>query len=394
MLWFGMVSAAVVVGIIAVIYNLDQLFFVAVTVAGVPWLSWYLSNRGMTNVRAVIQSAGQMKLQVGETRTLRLVLYNHGRLPRVLCRAGLDLPPGLREVEGDSPQVDTLGPGGSTRLDVGFRASRRGHYRIRDAELRTTDLMGVFEFAVKVPNTDIDVVVWPRVLPVRNLDWLGEEAALAETRPVSSHRRGSGTEFYGVRPYVEGDELRRVHWPSTARHGELTVVQFEHSFSGAVSIIVDLRKGRHEGDGKSSTLEWSACFAATLASAALRSGRRVRLFAHGGKDCTVAPREGVAELEPILDALAAASADGEESLDAVVRRNFGLLSGTSPTLITPSIDASVRSAVGRLVSAGGTPTTLVVRPSTEAVDAQAAGARGMVFRYGTTDPVALLEAGP
>src|SRR5207249_7697881 len=55
----------------------------------------------------------------------------------------------------------------------------------------------------------------------------------------------SGEDFYALRPYVVGDDLRRVHWPSTARRDELTVRQDELPWQGRVTGLLDVRRTAH-----------------------------------------------------------------------------------------------------------------------------------------------------
>ncbi len=50
-----------------------------------------------------------------------------------------------------------------------------------------------------------------------------------------------GEDFYALRHYVVGDDLRRVHWPSTARHDELMVRQDELPWQGRATVLVDVR---------------------------------------------------------------------------------------------------------------------------------------------------------
>ena len=58
----------------------------------------------------------------------------------------------------------------------------------------------------------------------------------------------SGEDFYALRPYVVGDDLRRVHWPSTARHDELMVRQDELPWQGRATVLLDVRRGAHARD--------------------------------------------------------------------------------------------------------------------------------------------------
>ena len=69
--------------------------------------------------------------------------------------------------------------------------------------------------------------------------------------PNALGRRGE--DFYALRPYVVGDDLRRVHWPSTARHDELMVRQDELPWQGRATVLLDVRRAAHTPTSRSSS---------------------------------------------------------------------------------------------------------------------------------------------
>ncbi len=394
MLWFGSLAGAIVLTLVALVYHLDQMFFIAVTLGAAPWLSWFLSSRGMLQVRASLQSAGAVRLSVGEERTLRVLLYNHGRLPRMLCRATLRLPRGLQEVRDQAQQADTLAPGAVAHVDVRFRGARRGRYDIHEAEIRTTDQLGVFEFPARVPDVEVGVTVWPRRVPVRQSRWIPESTAYSGSEATSSQRRGPGVEFYGVREWSPGDELRRVHWPSTARRGTLTVIEFDRYAARNLALILDLGSTRHSGAGDLSTLEWSVSFAATLATLAVAQAGTLGLLARGAEDCSLIGREGVLKVETILDRLATVRDGATEPLDRIVARRLPDLQDSGAVLITPRYDSEVAHAVGLARRAGAHVSVLVVGGPAAMQTEPAAGVPWARFEPGVDDPAAFLERGP
>jgi uncharacterized protein (DUF58 family) len=394
MLWFGALAGAIVLSIVALIYHLDQMFFVAVTLGAAPWVSWLLSSRGMAQVRAALQSAGAMRLSVGEERTLRVMLYNHGRLPRILCRAALRLPAGLQAVREQSLQADTLAPGATAHLDVRFRGARRGCYQISEAEIRTTDQLGVFEFPALVPDVSVGVTVWPRRVPVTTSGWLLDSASRAGSEQTAAHRRGTGLEFYGVREWSPGDELRRVHWPSTARRGELTVVEFERQSSRSLTLIIDLGVGRHSGSGDLSTLEWCVSFAATLACLTVEHGGTTGLIACGAKDHGLSLRDGILEVEAMLDRLAEVDEGATAPLDRIVARRQAEVPIAGAVILTPRLDEQVIRAATHIRRAGGEAAVLVVDAGAGDQRDQRVDVPWRRFRPGVDDPVAVLQGGP
>lgn len=101
--------------------------------------------------------------------------------------------------------------------------------------ISTSDPLGFFAVRRKCADAEI-ALVFPRFtslserFPVREL----ETAA-------ATPRAGSGNELFGIREYRAGDSLRRIHWRSSARHGELVVREYEPPGVRTLNIVVDPR---------------------------------------------------------------------------------------------------------------------------------------------------------
>ena len=95
-----------------------------------------------------------------------------------------------------------------------------------------------------------------------------------------------------------GDDLRRVHWPSSARHDELLVRQDELPWQGRTTVLLDVRKAAHSGD----SLEVAVSAAASIVAATARRNDLVRLVTTDGTDSGFAP--GSDHVEAIMEHLA------------------------------------------------------------------------------------------
>ena len=85
-----------------------------------------------------------------------------------------------------------------------------------------------------------------------------------------------GLDFFGLREYEVGDDLRRVHWRSTARTGELMLRQDEMPWEARSTILLDTRPSTHHGESFERAVE----IAASLATAMCRGRRQVRFVHH------------------------------------------------------------------------------------------------------------------
>jgi uncharacterized protein (DUF58 family) len=120
-------------------------------------------------------------------------------------------------------------------------------------------------------------------------------------------------DLVGLRPYVPGDDLRRIHWRTSARHNEPHVVQVEPPVGPAsVVIVVDTRVDFCDPDRFELVVE----AAASICSAANAAGRPIRILTTAGTDARfVATTEGLADL---LDALARVAQGHDKDLGPVL----------------------------------------------------------------------------
>jgi uncharacterized protein (DUF58 family) len=124
----------------------------------------------------------------------------------------------------------------------------------------------------------------------------------------------SGSDDAATREYRHGDDLRKVHWRSTARVGELMVRREEQPFQSRATLLLDSRAHAHRGDGPGSSFEWSVSAVASIAVSLSRNGYALRMLTDNGLDLVpsaVPTTEG-----GLLDALSAVGASRSETLEA------------------------------------------------------------------------------
>ena len=158
-------------------------------------------------------------------------------------------------------------------------AARRGRFELGPVLATRVDLFGTTSTTSAVGGVS-KVAVWPRVTEL-DISAFG----LSEHDPAGSGSRLTAPDDNALREYVPGDDPRRVHWPTSARRGELVVRAAESAGKRAVTILFDVgllaRAGRRasltEQDG-----EWALEYAASLGCALLKAGHSVRFTAGVG----------------------------------------------------------------------------------------------------------------
>lgn len=240
--------------------------------------------------------------------------------------------------------------------------NRRGAYVVGPALLTTSDPFGLFA-ATRRAGSARSVLVLPAT------DELPAFVPPTRELPGGARTRASGVEsspqVSGVRDYVPGDPLNRVHWPSTARTGRLMVKELEHEPTADVWIALDLDESVHIGAGDQSTEEYAVRAAASIARRCLEAGRTVGLAMQSQRHVIVQPDRGERQLGRILTELAVARARGREPFDGLLRSD-ALRPDRDAALIaiTPAVDTAWPAALAGAGAHGARAIAVVVEPST------------------------------
>ena len=248
------------------------------------------------------------RVQAGRPSIVRLRLDNVSRLPSGV----LLMEDALPYVLGGRPRfvLDRLEPKGVREISYPVRADVRGRYRVGPLSVRLTDPFGLCELTRSFASTD-DLVVTPAVTPLPHVrlggDWAGGGDASARSVAVS------GSDDAATREYRHGDDLRKVHWRSTARVGELMVRREEQPFQSRATLLLDCRAHAHRGDGPGSSFEWAVSGVASIAVSLVRAGFALRLLTESGLD--LVPATAHVTEGTLLDVLAAVGSSSLESID-------------------------------------------------------------------------------
>ena len=121
-----------------------------------------------------------------------------------------------------------------------------------------------------------------------------------------------GDDFYALRPYVVGDDLRRIHWPSTARHDELLVRQQEQPWQGRTTVLLDVRRATHDA----ASFEGAVSAAASIVTANSERRDLIRLATTDGADSGFG--SGSVHVQALLEHLAVVEPTGGASLRAML----------------------------------------------------------------------------
>ena len=240
--------------------------------------------------------------------TVRAVGSGVGRSPAVSLEEVVRQPP-------DDPRMArlpmrALAPGESEEAAYRLTTERRGVCTLEGMTVTRTDPCGLARRRRPGPGST-EFLVLPRVeqiLPPLLRRDADEHAAITGPSLL-------GSEFASLRDYEPGDDLRKVHWPTSARRGTLVVRRDEQVRQPCCVVLLDVRVRVHDDQ----TLERAVTAAASILVAAAASGQRIRLCVTDGFDSTNGV--GREHLRTLLGKLATVQADPRDSTPDRLRRD-------------------------------------------------------------------------
>lgn len=137
--------------------------------------------------------------------------------------------------------IPALAPNEKMNISFLLKAEKRGEYSLEDLFLCSGDPLGLFR-KKKLFKLPAFLVIHPAVYPLESLAVVNNRGGLPNAEGRALNHAGKGPEFFGVRPYREGDEVRHIHWKSTASKGKLMVKEFEAAAVDQIVILLDTEK--------------------------------------------------------------------------------------------------------------------------------------------------------
>ncbi|MFI7597723.1 DUF58 domain-containing protein [Actinoplanes sp. NPDC049681] len=311
-------AAGAAAAVSAVILGEKDLLRVAILLAALPLLAAAYVGRSRYKL-ACTRSLEPGRAPVGSSARVVLRLQNMSRLPTGTLLLEDRLPYAL----GSRPRVvlERLGAHMASSVAYTVRADVRGRYPVGPLVIRLTDPFGLCELTRSFPSVDRLTVI-PQVVPLPSVRLAGEYAGTGDSRArsVAVH----GEDDAATREYRRGDDLRRVHWRSTARTGELMVRREEQPWESRATVVLDTRLYAHRGEGPAASFEWAVSATASIAMHLRQAGYKLRLVTGTGIDLDAIEAGGEgAILDTLADVKLTQTGDIAGLVDSVRRRSDG-----------------------------------------------------------------------
>jgi uncharacterized protein (DUF58 family) len=341
---------------------------------------------GLLSVRGfrVKRVSREFRKEYGQVFEERFEIHNALSFvrPWIEVRDGSNLPGG-----SGARVLSWLGKKDTRNYSAYTLLLQRGDYVLGPTILHSGDLFGLFEFQNLIPHqkhllvlpyiTELDSFPYPPgLLP-------GGKAQRFRSLDVTPHASG-------VREYVPGDALKRIHWPSTAKKNKLIVKEFEQNPRASVWILLDAHKKvhfelpyelqypkvdqfwlwRHRQDVAlpPASFEYAVSISASIGRYFIRKGKEVGLVCAEKKLHILAAEHGERQLGKLLELLAFLKPEGGMPLQGLVASQSPHISrGSVVVLITPLCDDGLLNCVDQILRRD-------LRPIVVLLDGQSFGA--------------------
>jgi len=224
------------------------------------------------------------QVHFGAASTVELALVNRSRRTVQCLAADAFIDPArsravIGPLRGDTVLLDVppIGRGETARASYRPSTDKRGRFRVGPLTLRREDPFGLVVQARRLLD-DSELIVFPEIHTISPM--AAVPAQDLESKLVRSAAGLDGDEFFALRPYQMGDDLRRAHWPTTARTDELMIRQLEPPREQRATVLLDVA-------AKTNTmlsLDFTTSVAASILTASHRAGTFTRLLTSDGRD--------------------------------------------------------------------------------------------------------------
>ena len=304
-------AAGITTIVAAIIVGHSSVVRIGVLVAVLPLLTAWWVGRSRYRL-ALVRTVSPQLVAAGQPATVELTVSNESRTPTGVLLLEERLP----YVLGTRPRfvLEGLGHGWRRHATYVVRSELRGQFEIGPMSVRVTDPFGLVELG-RTFHATARLTVTPRTITLPTIPLGGAWTGSGDNRP-RAFATGSA-EDVTVREYRRGDDLRRVHWRSSARVGELMVRREEQPWQSRATVFLDNRGTSHRGQGAASSLEGAVSAAASIAVHLTHLGYTVRLVTASGdsRETQWHSQTGQVSTVPLLEALAVVQLDHRPAPD-------------------------------------------------------------------------------
>lgn len=233
----------------------------------------------------------------------------------------------FRLILGENFISTRIGPKTTVKFSYVLEPKVRGEYAIGPLSIIVKDRLGFNSLERIVPDSVTDILIYPPYDDIKRIEILGSKRSLQLNYGAQrSKQKGLGSEFYGMRKYVYGDQFRLIDWKASARHQKLIVKEYESERDVTIMILVDSSETMAGGAIENTKFEYAirACMLLTKVALTRRDNVGVYTFSDKKNFKFLKPNGGDDHFYQVLDFVARVKPEGKckiiEAMDHLTRR--------------------------------------------------------------------------
>ncbi|WMT42294.1 DUF58 domain-containing protein [Paenibacillus sp. D2_2] len=308
--------------------NVLALYWIICSIAGVKRV------RGQRSLSLNGESTGKQAIQAGSQVEVKLKL----QLPIFIMLPYLIVSEKLYRHNGDSWKYeDSIVPrlGGHSELIYQTPQLERGKYSFRATECRSKDIFGLLEHEGSF-QTEGEFYVLPRTIFIPRWQLFSHNSRYSGPETTILQSRRETTQINGVRDYIYGDRISRIHWNATAKTGSWKSKEFERESIPKSMIVLDAHAANYINQEQ---FELAVSTVASLLEYGGRERINMGLCILGKEVWGSAPTESQFERQQMLHQLVDISPEGAGNYKARLEQRKGLFPvGAFFIIVTPLAD--------------------------------------------------------
>ena len=326
--------------IAAIAYGQTDLAWFGVLLFLLPIIALILVGRSRMAL-ALERSVRPARAALGDQLTGRITLTKKGAAPLGLLRFEESIAPEL----GRRPRFTVHRFAGTWQRQLTYPlvGLARGRFQVGPLLVRSTDPFGLAKIDRRFASVR-EAMITPKVHPLGGLKSATGAGQTGDARPQKIGLIGADDVL--VREYRPGDDVRRIHWRTTAHRNELMVRREEQAWDPAVALVLDNRLLAHAGTGRETSFEYAVSAVTSIGSHLIAMGYRLELFDSLGFLAQTAAQDlGVAR-DALLVAMTDAKLQEEPTLSRITEAGVRQISGDLVIAVTGRLTlADARSLV-------------------------------------------------
>ena len=317
------------------LFGILELFILAAMAIGALILAALYTSTVRLDL-AIGRVATPSRLRAGTPARIDLALRNRASRGTPVLSAHDQIQGG----RGASVLLAPIRGGGEARIAYRLPTHRRGRLKVGPLDLSLGDPLGLTRTQLRAADVT-DLMVHPRLIELAPLIAVAGHDPTADQQPIRAIAN-AGDEFFALRPYVVGDELKRVNWRASARlDDDLVVRQEERPRTGRVTVLLDRRSEVYDEDG----FERAVSTALSALHSGFRGGDALRFLTSAGP--ALSDIRTRSELDAVDEQLALIEPTQSASLVRSMEELTKTSRGGTLVVVTGLVNETIESVVAR-----------------------------------------------